>query len=204
VSNRSTTLHACLVALGLTLLNVAPQDTPDFSGRWVLQAPADAPPDVSRVIVVRRSARESTPRDSTRKPPLEELTIRREFENGVSVETHAIGLQGGSVAGVHADGTPTGPSTYRSARWSGPSLMLESGSYRGPVPEQGVRKEQQETWSLARGGRLRITRTVRSSRQPARTVALIYRQQSLRQSPRLRTDVCSAMDLAFFCTGWPD
>jgi hypothetical protein len=73
----------------------------------------------------------------------------------------------------------TGPDF--SGRWvlatpRGQSLVFESGSHAGQLPEHGVWSERREVWTLDPDGHLRVVITTRSSTDGSTSVALVYRQ----------------------------
>ena len=110
------------------------------------------------------------------KSPFRDITIERQFETGTQSATHLIGVQGGTVSGLGADGTPTAPSSHHAVKWDGNALVFESGSYTGRDPETGTWAERREIWSLDADGRLRVAITKRSSGDGPRTVTLLYRR----------------------------
>jgi hypothetical protein len=165
-----------LILVVLAAIGLAAQNGPDFSGRWILASSEQSGPDIPRALSVRQSLVRTTVRGEPMKPFFKDIAIDREFESGTRSETFTIGVVGGVVPGVRADGTPSGPRGHHAVKWDGNALVFESGSYSGETPETGAWAERREVWTLDPDGRLRLTITTRSSDDVARTVALIYRR----------------------------
>ena len=159
-----------------TTVGIAAQDKPDFSGRWVLATPQQSDTDTPLVLSVRQTVVRTTVRGDPMEPFFRDITIEREFETGTRSETHLIGVQGGTVSGVRADGSPTGPRTHHAVKWDGNALVFESGSYTGQHPETGTWAERREIWSFEADGRLRMAIINRSSVDAPRAVTLHYRR----------------------------
>ena len=161
--------------LGLIMLAtvaLAAQSQPDFSGRWVLAAPAQAGPGIPSALSVRQSLARTTMRGDPMKPFFRDITIERRLETGPFSESRAIGVEGGTVIGS----VPDGPKTINRVAWEGTSLVFENGSDAGQSPGAGEWTERREVWSLDPDGRLRIAITTRSSAAEPRTVTLVYRR----------------------------
>jgi hypothetical protein len=109
-------------------------------------------------------------------PFFRDITIERQFETGTRSETHLIGVQGVTVSGLRADGSPNVPTGHHAVRWDGNALVFGSGSYSGHRPETGVWTERREKWSLDADGRLRVVITMRSSGDGSRTITVQYRR----------------------------
>jgi hypothetical protein len=90
--------------------------------------------------------------------------------------THLIGVQGGTVSGVRADGRPTGPTSHYAVKWDRNALVFESGTYTGQYPESGTWAERREIWSFEADGRLHVAITSRSSVSGPRAVTFHYRR----------------------------
>ena len=67
-------------------------------------------------------------------PFFRDITIERQFETSTRSETHLIGVQGGCVSGVRADGSPTGPTTHPAVKWDGNATGLRERHLHWPVP----------------------------------------------------------------------
>lgn len=162
--------------VALTTVGVAAQDKPDFSGRWVLAIPQQSDADIPLALSVRQTVMRTTVRGDPMEPFFGEIAIEREFEIGTRSETHLIGVQGGTVSGLRADGSPTGPRTDHAVKWDGNALVFETGTYTGQYPETGTWAERREIWSFEADGRLRVAITSRSSGDGPRAVTLHYRR----------------------------
>ena len=172
----------CGVVLTVLVASSLPaQGGPDFSGRWVLESPSPPAPDTPKALSVRQSVASTNVRGEPMRPFFKAITIDREFESGTRSETHQIGVRGGVVPGLDADGKPNGRRQHHAVRWDANALVFENGSYAGQSPEARVWTERSESWSLDSDGRLHVDITTRSSVDAARTVASVYaRQDSVR------------------------
>ena len=171
-----TTPSAIVLSLviGATL---AAQDKPDFSGRWILEAPTQIAPDIPGVLAVRQSLVRTTVGGDPMTPFFKDIAIDREFENGTRSETREIGVVGGIVPGVRADGTSNGgPREHHAVSWDEDALVFESGSYTGETAGTGAWTERREVWSLDAKGHLRVVITTRGSSAGANVVTLVYRR----------------------------
>ncbi len=144
--------------------------------RWVLAILLESDTDTPLALSVRQTVVRTTVRGDPMEPFFRDITIERQFETGTRSETHLIGVQGGTVSGVRADGSPTSPMTHHAVKWDGNALVFESGSYTGQRPETGTWAERREIWSLEADGRLRVAITSRSSADGPRAVTLHYRR----------------------------
>ena len=100
----SRTLVGLPIALALAVGAVA-QDKPDFSGRWVSLPPPQPGPDVPRALSVTQTIREhDRHQHAPMEPPFSRIDIAREFDSGTRSEGRRIGLIGGTVRGLSADG----------------------------------------------------------------------------------------------------
>jgi hypothetical protein len=165
------------VILLLLAAAIAIQDTPDFSGRWVLAASESPGDDVPRSLAVRQTLVRTNVRGEPMRPYFKEITIEREFATVTRTATYAIGILGGSVSGVVGTGKPAGPRGYHGVKWEGNALVFESASYTGDMRESGVWDERREVWSFDPDGRLRVTIQTRGSTDvSAKVVTQIYRR----------------------------
>jgi hypothetical protein len=155
----------------------APQDKPDFSGRWILETPAPPVADMPRALTIHQSLVRTNVRGEPMKPFFKDITVDREFESGTRSETFWIGVEGGIAPGLREDGSRDGAYIHTAVRWEDNTLAIERGSHTGPTPETGVWTERREVWSLEANGRLRVAITTRSSVDGSKTVTLVYRRQ---------------------------
>ncbi len=160
----------------LATVGVAAQDTPDFSGRWVLATPQQSEADIPLALTVRQTLVRTTVRGEPMQPFFRDITIERQFETATRSENHLIGVQGGTVPGLRADGSPNGPTDHHAVKWDGNALVFESGSYTGQRPETGTWAERREIWSLDADGRLRVAIITRSSDDGSKNITLMYRR----------------------------
>jgi hypothetical protein len=160
----------------LATVGVAAQDKPDFSGRWVLASPRQSEADVPLALSVRQMLVRTTVRGEPMQPFFRDITIERQFETGARSENHLIGVQGGTVSGLRADGIPAGPTNHHAVEWEGNTLVFESGSYTGQRPETGTWAERREIWSLDADGRLRVAIITSSSNDGSKDMTLMYRR----------------------------
>jgi hypothetical protein len=164
----------------LVTATVAGQDKPDFSGRWILERPADAGPDVPRSLTVRQPVVRTNVYGAPMPPFFKELSVERQFVTDVRTETYQIGVEGGTVYGLPANrGTApdVNPSQTRfSVRWEDNRLVIDTGSYSGPTREAGPYTEHTEVWQLDAAGMLILTITDRGSGITSTTKALTYRK----------------------------
>jgi hypothetical protein len=165
-----------ILLVALTTVGVAAQDKPDFSGRWVLAIPQPSHADIPLALSVRQTVVRTTVCGDPMEPVFRDITIERQFETSTRSETHLIGVRGGTVSGLRADGSPAGPTTHHAVNWDGNALVFESGSYTGQHPETGTWAERREIWSFEADGRLRVAITSRSSGDGPRAVTLHYRR----------------------------
>jgi hypothetical protein len=168
--------HCAAIVVLLAGASLAAQDHPDLSGRWVLESPSQAGPEVPMAVSVRRSLVRTMERGPM-KPFFRDLIVTRELESGTRSDTYQIGVVGGTVPGISRDGLDTGPSTRRSVRWDGHALVIEEGTHTAQTRESGVWTERREAWSLDPDGRLRMVITTRGSADAPRTETLLYRRQ---------------------------
>jgi len=167
------TLSVALIMLAT--VTFAAQGKPDFSGRWILATPWPSDPDIPSALSVRQTLVRTTIHGDPIEPFFRDIAVDRQFESRTRSETDLIGVLGGVVPGIRADGRPNGPTAHRAVKWEGNSLVFETGSYTGQRPETGVWAERREVWSLDPDGRLRVVITSRSSSDP-REITLVYRR----------------------------
>lgn len=153
------------------------QDRPDFTGRWILDSPSQATPDVPTALSVRQPLVDRNVRGVPTRPSFKDITVERQFAGGTRSETHEIGVVGGTVSGFVPDGKALGPDDHHVVRWDANALIFESGSSTGESPAIGAWAECSEVWSLDSDGRLHVVITTRSSLEAPRTVALLYRRR---------------------------
>ena len=89
----------------LATVGVVGQDKPDFSGRWILTTPQQSDRDTPLALSVRQTLVRTTVRGDPMEPFFRDITIERQFATGTQSETHLIGVQGGTVSGLRADGS---------------------------------------------------------------------------------------------------
>lgn len=170
---------ATLVAV-LALQTPAPlvaQDKPDFSGRWMLASASPPSPELPPALTVRQSITRTNVYGEPMKPFFSELAVERVFESGTRVDTHRIGVVGGTVAGMAADGTRRGgPNSHHSVTWDGDALVIATGVHTGPAAGTGAWSERREVWSFDADGRLRLSITTSSSDAEPGTVVGVYRR----------------------------
>lgn len=174
------------------------QEKPDFSGRWELSEPAKpSGPEVPGALVVRQPLTRTTVAGKPMEPAYLQITIERYFDARTDSETHTIGLVGGEIHGLPADGIRIRPDSVHAVVWEGGALVFERATYTGGSPRKGTWTERRETWSLDADGRLRIVITSRGSEQPQRSETHVYRRgsaarrvqaQAGRPSPRTDCD----------------
>jgi hypothetical protein len=171
---------SCGVALAVLLgSGLAAQAEQDFTGHWILVSPAP-PPDTPRALSVRQSLVSTTVRGE---PMIfRDITIGREAHGSTRSETYPIGIDGGVVPGVTADGRSVGPKGHHAVRWDASALVFESGTYTGEQPGTGVWTERRETWSLDSDGRLHVVIATSGSAEPTSTVVLVYRRTTVARS----------------------
>ena len=176
---RGLIVHTVLwfIALaGFVVAQLAAQDTPDFSGHWILESAAEPAGDIPQALTVSLSLVRTNARGEPMKAFFKDITVARELANGTSVETYQIGVEGGTISG-RADGRTDGTRSHHRVIWEEQTLVTETGSYTGPTPESGQWNERRETWSLDPKGRLRLTIVTRSSVRASSVVTLMYRRQ---------------------------
>ena len=109
-------------------------------------------------------------------PFFKDITITRALPGGTRSEMYQIGVKGGTVSGLAA-GSVDRPRTHYRVIWEEQALVLESGSYTGPVRESGEWVERREVWSLDSAVRLRLAIRTRRPVDGSTSVTLVYRRQ---------------------------
>ena len=166
---------ACLLTVLSPLASQpAAQDKPDFTGTWVLESGASAA-DVPQDLVINQSLSRTNVRGAPMQPFFREITITRTLATGTPSETYAIGIAGGTISGVGPG--VWGASTHHQVVWEEQSLVIDSGSFTGPLPETGDWAERREVWSLDSSMRLHLAITTSSSVDAPTSVELTYRRQ---------------------------
>jgi hypothetical protein len=172
---RRAPIHSLVIAWALAA--VLAQDKPDFSGRWVLESPAQPGADVPRTMSVALSVRRTNVRGEPMTPYFSDIEIRGEFETGARTESRAIGIIGGTVSGLSRAGTSNGADTRYGVKWEGNDLVFENGSSSGRTADTGTWSERREVWSLDATGRLRVLIMTRGSDHAPTNVTLVYRRE---------------------------
>jgi hypothetical protein len=169
-------LAACFIVVIVSLgAPLAAQEKPDFSGSWILESGASGT-DIPQALSVSQSLVRTNVRGEPMQPFFKDITVTRVLATSTRSETFQIGGVGGSVSS-RADGGFIGQRTHHRVAWEEQALVIESGSYTGPVPESGDWAERREVWSLDSGVRLRMAITVRGSVDTPETVMLVYRRK---------------------------
>jgi len=170
------------------LLILGPQAPahPDFSGRWVLVAPAATPADVPALLVVQQHMKRTDIRGNPMTPFWHLLIVEGDdSKKGIRTGTYEIGRMGGTVGGgiVGPDGpAASAPTrmTQESVTWEGDTLLIWSAEW---VERQKGKRESYEqhteAWALDEQGRLTIT-VSGGSRGPG-TRKVIYEKEQARR-----------------------
>ena len=118
------TWSIALLMLGAVGVAAQISQTFEVSGFW--------PPRSNRTQIFRwryqsgKTSCETTVRGEPMEPFFRDITVGRQFETGTGSENHRIGVQGGTVAGRHADGSSNGRLTYHAVTWAGDALTFQS------------------------------------------------------------------------------
>ena len=167
--------RSCLLTI-LCLVSVpavaSVQNTPDFSGVWVLESATD--PDAPKALTVRQSEARTNARGEAIAPYFKTITIERDLSTGPIRETHEIGLTGGYVSGTIA--TVQRHTTRHSVTWQDRALVFEQSSQVDSGAATPEWSERREVWVLDDDGRLRVTIVTSSSRTGPRTTTAGYRR----------------------------
>ncbi len=173
--------HAIVVAFLLAGAVVA-KEKADLSGHWVLEQPAASPATIAHELVVSQWSECQVSPVTGQSFPFDFITIEQRFAgNEIHTNRYQIGLLGGTVGGMDANGRGSGPKdqvrhTTFATRWDGARLVIETGSYSGSSPEARPYTEQREGWSLD-ADRLVIVKTTRSSTSDPTTTTLTYKRR---------------------------
>src|SRR5712691_11452937 len=93
----------CLIVVAVSVVvPLVAQDTPDFSGHWVLESASPSTADIPRALSVTMSLVRTNVRGEPMNPFFKDITVAQQLANGTSSETYQIGVVGGSL------GTPGG------------------------------------------------------------------------------------------------
>jgi len=162
-------MRAALTALLLAMTTVASaQLGVDFSGRWTLQS-AVTSPEAARALTIEQPLTSRNVRGDDMPPAYLSITIRRESDTGVSVETRRLGVIGGTVSGIGAR-----DSTRSESVWKGNTLVLFDGIYSGEATVSREWSERREEWSIGSDGLLTIDIMTQGTEQPRRSQRLVY------------------------------
>jgi hypothetical protein len=175
VSNRDMVLLVALALLAATVQ--ATPDQPDFSGRWVLDAPALANPDTARRLVVFQPITRTTVFGEPMKPAFLSISIRREGVSANSEETRLIGVVSGITPGLSKEGLTVGNSTREETVWRRDSLVFANLSSGQDGPRTGDWTERREEWSLEPDGRQRVEISAESWKSARRVDVYFYRRE---------------------------
>jgi hypothetical protein len=129
--------------------------------------------DIPQALSVSQSLVRTNVRGEPMQPFFKDITVTRVLASSTRSETYHIGGGGGGVS----VGSTGGQRTHYRVAWEEQALVIESGSYTGPIPESGNWAERREVWSLDSGVRLNLAITVRSSVDAPKTVTLVYRRE---------------------------
>jgi hypothetical protein len=165
----------------LVAATVAAQSQPDFSGRWVLAHPEAAGAGVAGALTVRQPIVRTNVHGVPMEPVFKEITVERQFGTDTQADTFQIGVHGGTVGGVVANGAATGagpdiPQTRFFVRWEDNRLVIDTGRYSGSTREAGPYTERTEVWQLDAAGMLIVTITDRGPGAESTTRTLTYRR----------------------------
>ena len=153
---------------------------PDFSGDWTLVATVPAYSGVPKALVVRQAVMRPNPHGEPIAPSFSSIKIERQSETATTVETHAIGVAGGTVGGiVNTAARPMPPRVLsrHAVKWEGNRLVFELETSTGNTPGAGEWSERRETWALQPNGELAVDIATSSSGHRARTVSATYRRR---------------------------
>ena len=105
-------------------------------------------------------------------PAFSAIAVDRELASGTRSESRQIGIVGGTVAGIPADGRTRGSSSYHRVVWESRALVFEDESR-----DAGSWTERREVWSMDPDGQLHVDLTIRGSDRPARSLTITYRRE---------------------------
>src|SRR5580765_7958111 len=121
----------CFVVVVSLTEPLAAQEKPDFSGSWILESGASGT-DIPQALSVRQALVRTNVRGEPMQPFFKDITVTRVLASSTRSETYQIGVVGGSVSVGSI-----GQRTHHRVAWEEQALVIESGSYTGPVPESG-------------------------------------------------------------------
>jgi hypothetical protein len=163
----------------IAAIEPAAQDTPDFSGTWVLEQPAQSSPQIARTLVVRQPVTRTNVFGQPMPPSFFELDVERQFDGETRSDTYRIGVEGGTVRGalngVADQGDICGVSRW-SVRWEDSRLHIRSSCYTTSAAGSDPSSEHDEVWELE-DGRLIIRVVDRRSGSEATPLTLKYRRR---------------------------
>ena len=157
------------------LLAIALLLTPDFSGRWVLVAPANAGPDVPTAITVEQTVTEKNVYGEPMTPFVSDMRVTREFADGPKTSTYKVGASGGVVGGSVGSGVEVTSSEY-AVIWRGETLVITERIQRRPAWDRTTVSSREELWSLV-GDRLVVRITEQTGDAPPRTIEMTFRRE---------------------------
>ena len=150
------------------------EDQPDFSGSWSLDSEPRGGHGPQKLLVSQRLVRADA-RGKPMTPFFKGIAVTRVLAGRTISETHQIGVIGGHVYGDTNGIIP--PRTRHRVYWEHRSLVFEAGTYTRHAPESGDWTGRRQVWDLDPDGRLRMTRSSRSSAHAPPTVVLVYRRR---------------------------
>src|SRR5262245_19224135 len=119
-------LSSCLL-ISLAVAATTSQDRPDFSGAWSLVSPNPSPANAPQTLVVKATFKRQSVNGIPINPPLVTLTVESRFGNAIRSDTYDVGMIGGVVGGLPANGPQT--SSRYSTRWEGARLIVDLAHY---------------------------------------------------------------------------
>lgn len=150
-------LMLCVQVASAAAASVAPQSTPNFSGEWVLQTPAEPPANTPSRLSIQHDANY--------------LSITKTIGDRTEKVQHR--LNPSTVGGTVGRG---GDHTFTGVWWFGDILRFDEGSYSTPPGTSGKYIERSEAWSLDEVGRLTVQIT-RATEEGRSRVTLVYAKQ---------------------------
>jgi hypothetical protein len=150
-----------------------PQDTPDFSGQWILETVSASAVDVPKALSVTMRLVRTNARGEPMKPFFKDMVVTREFRNRSTVETHLLGVVRGSVPSPQSHDART----HERVSWEKQSLVIEVATHTGFARETGEWTEHREVWSLDSERRLQVEIADKSSSGPPFAATLVYKRK---------------------------
>jgi hypothetical protein len=148
------------------------QSQPDFSGRWILQDPQQAAPDIATRLTISQPLTRTNAFGAPMPPSFLHITVERQFEGATRSESYDIGVISGSVRGGPGGAQRTESST--SVRWEGSRLHFSTEGY---LDRSTPDTQRDEVWWLDSSGRLVIQVIERRLNTDAATRTLTYRRE---------------------------